>query len=120
MNALHFDGRLASAPIISNHGNTKVAKFTLIRNDYAGKDPASGERREREVSIQFTAFDGIGEAIAKNGVKGDQLIVTARVSNNNYTDSNDVERYGFNFTVEEFTFGAPGAAKREQLAQRQA
>lgn len=116
-NALHFEGRVASAPVLSNHGDTKVTKFTLIRNEYAGKDDG-GDRRERSVSIQFTAFGQRGEAIAKHAMKGDQLIVMARLSNNNFTDGDGVERYGYNFVVEDFTFGAPGEAKRAQLAAR--
>ena len=118
MNALHFDGRLTAAPILTAHGTVKVTKFTLIRNDYAGKDEDSGERKETPVSIQFTAFGVRGEAIARNAMKGDQLIVTAHLANNDYTDSNDIERYGYNFIIDDFTFGAPGEAKRARLAQR--
>ncbi|CAE6850767.1 Single-stranded DNA-binding protein [Paraburkholderia aspalathi] len=118
MNKLFFTGRVAAAPILTNHGETKVTKFTLIRNEYAGRDEGSGESKERQVSIQFTAFGSRGEAIAKNVLKGDQLIVEARLSNNDFTDGEGVERYGFNFVVADFEFGAPGEAKREQLAKR--
>ncbi|MGF6766152.1 single-strand DNA-binding protein [Paraburkholderia sp. GAS33] len=120
MNKLFFTGRVASAPVLSTHGETKVTKFTLIRNEYAGRDEDSGDSRERVVNIQFTAFGARGEAIAKNVMKGDQLIVEARLSNNNFTDGDDIERYGFNFVVSDFEFGAPGEAKREQLAKRRA
>lgn len=66
------------------------------------------------MSIQFTAFRAKAEAIAKNAMKGDQLIVDYRIENNNFQkDGKDV--YGYNFVVEDFTFGAPGKEKREQF-----
>ena len=47
-------------------------------------------------------------------LKGDQLIVDYRIENNNFQkDGEDV--YGYNFVVEDFTFGAPGKEKREQF-----
>lgn len=115
MNKFWFVGHVAAAPVLSNHGDTK---FTLIRNEYAGKDEGSGEARERQVSIQFTAFGPRGEAIAKHVMKGDQLSVEARLENNNFKDGEGVERFGFNFVVKDFEYGAPGQAKRRQLAER--
>lgn len=113
MNALHFVGRLASAPTQTGTGDKAVVKFTLIQNQYAGKDEG-GETKTRTVAIQFTAFRAKGEAIAKNCMKGDQLIVCASISNNNYT-KDDVDHYDFNFVVNEFEFGAPAAEKRAAL-----
>lgn len=107
-----FVGNLAKAVVVSGNGDRAVARFTLISNEYAGKDKETGEARERSVSIQFTAFRA--KAIAKNAMKGDQLIVDYRIENNNFQkDGEDV--YGYNFVVEDFTFGAPGKEKREQF-----
>jgi len=117
MNNFTFAGRLAEAPENTKHGETSVTKFTLIDNEYAGKNDDGSERDQRKVAIQFTAFGGRGEAIANNSFKGDQLFVTARLENNNYTDGQGVERYGFNFVVDDFKFGAPGPIKREKLAE---
>lgn len=109
-----FVGNLAKSVVVSGNGDRAVARFTLISNEYAGKDKETGEARERSVSIQFTAFRAKAEAIAKNAMKGDQLIVDYRIENNNFQkDGEDV--YGFNFVVEDFTFGAPGKEKREQF-----
>lgn len=116
-NAFHFDGRIASAPSLTRPGNNSVCKFTLIRNEFAGNDDQGQARPERKVAIQFTAFGKRAEAIAQHGTEGDQLIVTTRIDNNNYTKG-DTEVIGFNFVVEDFDFGAPGARKREQLAAR--
>lgn len=115
MNAFHFAGRAAAAPELTQHGDTKRARFRLIRNEYAGKDE-KGERRERQVSIPFTAFGNMAESLAKNVLTGDQIIVEAAIKNNNFTDGNGVERYDYNFEVKGFEYGAPGAEKRRQLA----
>lgn len=118
MNHFHFTGRHAKAVTLTGQGDRAVAKFTLIHNQYAGKDDASGETLERPVAIQFTAFRKKAEAIAKNFFKGDQMVVVARLENNNYTDKDGIEQYGFNFVVDDFEFGAPGEEKRAELAAR--
>lgn len=114
MNNLHFTGRLAKGVALTGSGDRAVAKFTLIRNDYAGKDE-SGGAKEKVIALQFTAFRKKAEAIAKNFYKGDQMIVVARVENNNYTDKDGDEQYGFNFIVDDFEFGSPGEEKRSLL-----
>lgn len=118
MNHFHFTGRLAKAVTLQGQGERAVAKFTLIRNQYAGKDEGTGESLERTVAIQFTAFRAKAEAIAKNFLKGDQMVVVSRVENNNFT-KDGVDHYDFNFVVDDFDFGAPGAEKRSELAARQ-
>ena len=117
MNHFHFTGRMAKAVTLSGQGDRAVAKFTLIRNQYAGKDEG-GEALEKPVAVQFTAFRKKGEAIAKNFFKGDQMVVVARVENNNYTDNDGVDQYDFSFVVDDFDFGAPGEEKRAERAAR--
>lgn len=117
MNILIFTGRLAATPELKQHGDTKVTRFRLIRNEYAGKDK-DGNRRERQVSIPFAAFGRLAELVADNTLVGDQLIAHASVSNNNYTDGQNVERYDYNFEVDHIEFGAPGPEKRKKLAEQ--
>lgn len=114
MNNFNFTGRLAATPTISGRGDKKVAKLVLIRNDVIGKDD-NGNKIERTTSIQFTAFNGLAGVIADNTAKGDQLIVTARVVNNNY-QKDGVDVYGYDYIIESFDFGAPGKESRERLA----
>ena len=113
-----FIGNLASAPSLTGSGDRAVVKFTLIANEYAGKDDA-GNAKERSVAIQFTAFRSKAEAIQKYCRRGDQLIVSYRIENNRYTDKSGEEVYGYNFLLEDFSFGAPGKEKREELGQSQ-
>lgn len=115
-NKFFFDGRLAATPELKQSDNKTRTRFRLIRNEYAGRD-ADDQVREREVSINFVAFGKTAEAIAAHCLVGDQLIVEATIWNNDYTDSNNIERFDFNFVVQEFDFGAPGAAKRKKLSE---
>ena len=110
-------GNLAKDPEFAVKGDTCYARICLVGNDYAGKDE-HGNVREAVTSIYFTAFDSLGEAIAKNARKGDQLILQAHVRSNIWTDSEGEKHYDHTFIVQNFCFGAPGRAKREELAAR--
>ena len=110
-------GNLAKDPDFSVKGDTSYARFCLVGNDYAGKDE-HGNAREAVTSIWFTAFESLGEAIAKNVRKGDQLILQAQVRANNWTDRDGEKQYAHSYIVQNFRFGAPGRAKREELAAR--
>lgn len=117
MNKLSFTGRLAATPSISKgRGDKQVAKLVLIRNEVIGKD-AEGNKIERTTSIQFTAFNGLAGVLADTTAKGDQLIVEARVQNNNY-EKDGADVYGFDFIIESFDYGAPGKETRDRLANR--
>lgn len=118
MQANTFVGKLAKAAAISGSGTKAVTRFTLLSNEYAGKDSDTQESRERVVSIQFTAFGAKGETIARTCFKGDQLVISYRVENNNYEKAGE-QIYSYNFVVEGFEYGAPGREKREHLANRE-
>jgi single-strand DNA-binding protein len=110
-------GNLAKDPEYAVKGDTSYARFCLVGNDYAGKDE-QGNAREAVTSLWFVAFESLGEAIAKNVRKGDQLILQAQVRADNWTDREGEKRYDHSFVVQNFRFGAPGRAKREELAAR--
>jgi single-strand DNA-binding protein len=115
-NLHHFTGRVAASVSLTTSGDRKIAKFTLIRNEYAGSDK-DGNRKERKVAIQFTAFDGRAEFLAEHLRKGDQLEVGASISNNDYKKGDEMV-YGYNWTIQTFEFGAPGPESRERMAKR--
>ena len=107
-------GNLARNPELVAKSDTLYTRFCLVGNDYAGKDE-EGAAREVVTSLWFVAFDGLGEAVAKNARKGDQLIVEARVRANNWIDKQGEKQYDHSFIVEGFRFGAPGRATREEF-----
>jgi single-strand DNA-binding protein len=110
-------GNLAKDPELGTKGDTSYTRFCLVGNDYAGKD-AQGNAREVATSLWFVAFESLGEAIAKNARKGDQLILQAQIRANNWTDKEGEKQYDYSYVVQNFRFGAPGKAKREQFAGR--
>jgi len=110
-------GNLAKNPELAIKGDTSYTRFCLVGNDYAGKDE-SGNVREAVTSLWFVAFEGLGETLAKNARKGDQLIVQAQVRANVWTDKDGEKQYDHSFVVQSFRFGAPGRVKREELAAR--
>jgi single-strand DNA-binding protein len=110
-------GNLAKDPEPAVKGETSYTRVCLVGNDYAGKD-AHGNPKETVTSLWFVAFESLGEAIAKNARKGDQLIVQAQVRANNWTDKDGEKQYDYSFVVQNFRFGAPGKIKREELAAR--
>jgi single-strand DNA-binding protein len=110
-------GNLAKNPELTAKGEIMYTRFCLVGNDYAGKDD-DGKSREAVTSLWFIAFGSLGEAIAKNARKGDQLIVQAQIRANNWTDKEGEIQYDYSFIVQNFRFGAPGRAKREELASK--
>jgi single-strand DNA-binding protein len=110
-------GNLARDPELAVKGDTSYTKICLVGNDYAGKDD-HGHPREVATSLYFVAFESMGEAIAKNARKGDQLILQAHIRANNWTDKAGEKQYDHSYVVQSFRFGAPGRAKREEFASR--
>jgi len=110
-------GNLAKNPELVAKGDTAYTRFCLIGNDYAGKDD-DGAAREVTTSLWFVAFGPLGEAIAHNSRKGDQLVLEARIRASNWTDQQGERQYDYSFIVEGFRFGAPGRVKREEFEQR--
>jgi single-strand DNA-binding protein len=110
-------GNLAKNPELTVKGDTSYTRFCLVGNDYAGRDE-DGNPREVVTSLWFVAFEALGETIARNALKGDQLFVQAQVRSNNWTDREGEKQYDYSFVVQNFKFGAPGKAKREELAAR--
>jgi len=110
-------GNLAKNPELVVKGDSSYTRICLVGNDYAGKDE-HGNVREVVTSLWFVAFESLGEAIAKNALKGDQLILQAQIRSNNWTDKDGEKQYDYSYVVQNFRFGAPGKMKREELAAR--
>lgn len=112
-------GHLARNPEIVAKGEVACTRFCLIGNDYAGKDD-EGMAREVTTSLWFVAFGALGDSIAQHSRKGDQLIVEARIRQNNSTGKEGETKYDHSFIVQGFRFGAPGKVSRAALAEARA
>jgi len=104
-------GNLARNPEIVADGQPSYARFLLVGNDYAGKDE-EGTPHQVVTSIWFVAFGPVGEAIAHNVRKGDQLIIEARVRSNIRCDGKGTAQHDYAFVVQDFRYGARGKASR--------
>ncbi|HZO23463.1 MAG TPA: single-stranded DNA-binding protein [Steroidobacteraceae bacterium] len=111
-------GNLARNPELVAKGDTMYTRFCLVGNDYAGKDE-EGAAREVITSLWFVAFGALGESLAKNARKGDQLVLEARIRSHNWTDKQGEKQYDHSFIVQGFRFGAPGRAKRQEFDAQQ-
>lgn len=110
-------GNLARNPELVSKGDRSYARLCLVGNDYAGKDE-EGAAKEVVTSLWFVAFGALGESIARNARKGDQLILDARVRASNWTDEKGEKQYDHSFIVQGFRLGAPGKLKREEFDAR--
>jgi single-strand DNA-binding protein len=111
---LYAVGHLARDPELITKGETSYARLCLIGNDYAGKDE-EGAAREVVTSVWFTAFGAVGETIARNTRKGDQLIVQARLRTGQPADKQGEREFEHSFIVQGFRFGAPGKIRCHEL-----
>ncbi len=106
-------GNLARDPETVQNGSTSYTRFCLVGNDYAGRD-GEGEPREVVTTVWFVAFGAMGECIARNSRKGDQLIVEAKIRANNWTDNRGTARYDHSYVVTGFRFGMKGRTRRDK------
>jgi len=109
-------GNLARNPELMSKGDLTYTRFLLVGNDYRRDD--EGTAQEFVTTLWFVAFGPLGESLAHNARKGDQLIVEAYVRANNWTDKQGEKQYDHSFVVDGFRFGAPGKIKREELDAR--
>jgi single-strand DNA-binding protein len=109
-------GNLARNPELVSKDDLTYTRFLLVGNDYRRDE--EGSAREFVTTLWFVAFGPLGETLARNARKGDQLIVQAQVRANNWTDKQGEKQYDHSFVVEGFRFGAPGKIKREELDAR--
>jgi single-strand DNA-binding protein len=109
-------GNLARNPELVSKGDLTYTHFLLVGNDYRRDE--EGNAQEFVTTLWFVAFGALGEILARNARKGDQLIIRAHVRSNNWTDKQGEKQYDHSFVVDGFRFGAPGKIKREELDAR--
>ncbi len=96
MNYVHFSGELRANPAFLSR---EEVSFTL-----ATPYVSEGKKLEiKELGVEFFAHGHLAESIARRCLKGDQLIVTAKIE--------ACEVGGFRFILQDFQLGvlnAPG------------
>lgn len=110
MNKFVFMGRLTRDPEIRFGGvnNTCVAKFGLAVDRRF--------KREGEPTADFfnvTAFGRLGEFCEKYLKKGTKVVMEGEIRNDNYTDKEGRQVYGFTFVASSIEFAESKAASSQ-------
>jgi len=112
------NARLASSVKVEfvkgRDGEVAKGVVTIISNTKRG---SGDERTEEATAIQWTLWGAQAENAAEYLGKGSRVNVVGRLRNNNYTDGDGRDVYGFGFTVEELDYldsKAESEARRER------
>lgn len=102
-------GRIASAPETRHAGDTAITNFTLVtdRPRIVEGKTVKNEAGFTETIPEFhrvTAFNGLGNSVAKHKKKGDLVEVQGRLHYSKWTDKEQVERYSVEIVAEEVLF----------------
>ena len=105
-------GHLARDPELVTERDSSYTRLLVVGNDCAGKD-AAGAARTVATSLWFVAFGPLGEMLAQNARRGDQLFIEAQVRASNDTEPQGEAPYRHSFIVDGLRFGAPGRLTRQ-------
>ena len=104
-------GNLGGDPELrSTNGGTDVASFSLgtsrPKRDSEGKTykDASGFTAKDTEWHRVTCFNGLGRVIAQHASKGMLVSVSGRLHNSKWTDSEGIERYGYEVIADDVQF----------------
>lgn len=110
----------------TTNGGTDVTTFSLgtsrPKRDSEGKTykDASGFTAKDTEWHRVTCFNGLGRVIAQHAVKGMLVSVQGRLHNSKWTDSEGIERYGYEVIADDVQFlnrprAADGSGDQEEL-----
>ena len=94
----------------TTNGGIDVATFSLgtsrPKRDSEGKTykDASGFTAKDTEWHRVTCFNGLGRVIAQHAVKGMLVSVSGRLHNTKWTDSEGIERYGYEIIADDVQF----------------
>ena len=130
-NTVLLVGNLGADPELRTaNGGTDIATLSLgtsrPKRDSEGKTykDASGFTAKDTEWHRVTCFNGLGRVIAQHAVKGMLVSVRGRLHNTKWTDSEGIERYGYEIIADDVQFlgrskpvseGAEPAANDEDL-----
>ena len=110
MNKVIFMGRLTADPELRQALNGKA----YCRFSAAVARPKQQDGSQQTDFISCTAWGKTAETICKFFVKGKPIIVYGSLHNNNYTDKNGVQHYGFEVWVDGFDFTLSDKTQQQQ------
>jgi single-strand DNA-binding protein len=101
INKVTLLGNVGQEPEIrTTRGGTKVANLSLATTQYAGKDEATGERRERTEWHRVTVYGAVAELVEKFVSKGSRLYIEGELQTQKWQDrESGQDRYATNIVV---------------------
>ena len=107
MNKVILIGRLTKDPNVtysqSNGESRAIARYTLAVDRGYSKNNSNGEQQTVDF-ISCVAFGKTGEFVEKYLHKGTKIVMSGRIENNNYTDTNGNKVYRDQIIAEEIEF----------------
>jgi single-strand DNA-binding protein len=104
-------GNLGADPELrSSNGGTDICTFSLgtsrPKRDSEGKTykDASGFIAKDTEWHRVTTFNGLGRIVAQHATKGMLVSVRGRIHNSKWTDSEGVQRYGYEIIADDVQF----------------
>ena len=97
----HLAGSVRLEYVNGREGKVAKGTVTVISNTRRG---SGEERAEEATAIQWTLWGKQAENAAEYLGKGSHVNVVGRLKNNNYTDNEGADVYGFGFTCEEIDY----------------
>ncbi|MGN0594795.1 MAG: single-stranded DNA-binding protein [Hominimerdicola sp.] len=113
MNKVILMGRLTADPDFQTSQSGKA----YCRFSVAVSRPKQQDGSQQTDFISCTAWGKTAENIKKFFVKGKPIIVFGSLHNNNYTDKNGVQHYGFEVWVDGFDFVLPDKTQQQNTPQ---
>jgi single-strand DNA-binding protein len=116
-------GNLGAEPQTrTTNGGTDVTTFSLgtsrPKRDSEGKTfkDASGFTAKDTEWHRVTCFNGLGRVIAQHAGKGMLVSVRGRIHNSKWTDSEGIERYGYEIIADDVQFLGRGRRSENSAA----
>ena len=110
MNVVNLVGRIAKDPTTRSFGNTTVTEVIpvterpRIRDGKTEKDPQTGYTLMDSEFHKIVIFNGMGKGVRDHKEKGDKLAVTGSIHYSQWTDSDNIKRYGCEIRADNVEF----------------
>ncbi len=100
-NRVQLIGNLGINPELKELNNAKKAEFSIATNEHFTR---KGEKVTETTWHKCAAWGKTAELISKYAKKGDELLVTGKISNRSYEDKDGVKKYITEIVVFEVIF----------------
>lgn len=117
-NQVHFVGNVTREPELRYIGSgNALTKFGLAVNR---RWQQAGEWKEEVTFVELTCWGALGENVAQSVKKGDRIMVSGRLDQNNYETKDGEKRTAYGVTVDEVALSLKYATGSTSRTERKA